>query len=189
MRPLLSYAGENPEPADQPMVKMLYQSHSARMSCCQRYRYSLRRRFFDGNGRVLFIGLNPSAADGEQDDPTIRRCASFARDWGYRSFEVVNLFAWRSAHPDALKCCVDPIGPDNELWLLNGLRRADQVIACWGNHGRYRGRAAAVRALCGDLSILKLNLGGEPTHPLYLPAGLKPRIWPHKKGLALRIQS
>ncbi len=170
-------------------MKMQYESQNARISCCGRYRYSLLRRFHSGRGRLLFIGLNPSQADAQQDDPTIRRCAGFARDWGFRSFEVVNLFAWRSPHPRELKLAVDPVGPDNDLWILNGLNRADMVVACWGNHGRYRDRANAVRGLCGDLHVLRLNIGGEPAHPLYLPAGLEPVFWPHKKGLALRIQS
>jgi hypothetical protein len=35
---------------------------------------------------VMFIGLNPSIADGETDDPTIRRCKAFVRSWGYGGF-------------------------------------------------------------------------------------------------------
>ncbi|MCH7984950.1 MAG: DUF1643 domain-containing protein, partial [Chloroflexi bacterium] len=45
----------------------------ARFSGCHRYRYVLTREF-GGDSTCLFIMLNPSSADADQDDPTIRRC-------------------------------------------------------------------------------------------------------------------
>jgi len=45
------------------------------------YRYALRRVWDPARPAVLFIGLNPSTADHRIDDPTIRRCVRFARDW------------------------------------------------------------------------------------------------------------
>lgn len=64
-----------------------------------RYRYSLRRRWDAAGARVAFVLLNPSTADGRRDDPTIRRCIGFAREWGFGGLEVVNLFAHRSNPP------------------------------------------------------------------------------------------
>jgi hypothetical protein len=46
------------------------------------HRYVLWRRWGEGPA-VNFIGLNPSTADEQEDDPTIRRCIGFARNWGY----------------------------------------------------------------------------------------------------------
>ena len=55
----------------------------ARISKCDKYRYFLERHWnLDGNKTVLFIGLNPSIADANIDDPTIRRCINFAKTWG-----------------------------------------------------------------------------------------------------------
>ena len=85
---------------------------SAIFSGDRRYRYLLIRRVGTSQSRVLFIMLNPSAADEVRDDPTIRRCIGFARDWGFGLLEVVNLFALMSTNPKTLLDAEDPVGPD-----------------------------------------------------------------------------
>ena len=52
---------------------------------------------------ILFIGLNPSTADETKNDPTIRRCINFAKDWGYGGVMIANLFAFRSTSPEIMK--------------------------------------------------------------------------------------
>ncbi|HLO49404.1 MAG TPA: DUF1643 domain-containing protein [Kamptonema sp.] len=51
-----------------------------------------------------------SKSDATTDDPTIRRCISFAQFWGYGSSEVVNLFAYRASRPTILYQIPDPVG-------------------------------------------------------------------------------
>ena len=157
---------------------MQYVSQKARFSRCRHYRYSLQRQWHGGRGRVLFIGLNPSTADHRRDDPTIRRCVGFARDWGFAALEVVNLFAFRATYPQDLKAAADPVGPHNDRWLRRCHRRADLTVACWGNDGAFRERAGAVLAALDDLYCLRLNRSRQPAHPLYLPAHLEPRPLP-----------
>lgn len=154
---------------------MQYISQKARFSRCRRYRYSLERRWQSGTGRVLFIGLNPSTADHRRDDPTIRRCVGFARDWGYKELEVVNLFAFRATYPEDLKQFSEPVGPRNDEWLRRSHRRADLTIACWGNDGRFLDRAERVMAMLDDLHCLQINQSQQPAHPLYQPASRRPR--------------
>src|SRR5262249_14212908 len=93
---------------------------AAVISDCGRYRYSLTRRWGDAaEPRALFVMLNPSTADAEQDDPTIRRCIGFAKAWGMGSLEVVNLYALRATDPAALLSAPDPIGPKNDTMITS----------------------------------------------------------------------
>ena len=99
------------------------------------YRYSLWREWDSRRPIVAFVMLNPSTADTAKDDPTILRCASFARSWGYGSLEVVNLFAYRASEPKRLRQTPDPIGPANDGYLLDAASRAHTLIVGWGVHG------------------------------------------------------
>ena len=152
---------------------------AAEISPCGLYRYTLWRWFGMGDRTVRFIGLNPSTADANQDDPTIRRCADFARRWGFDRLCMVNLFAYRATDPRELPAAaergVDVIGPENDDWL----RRTDAAaltVAAWGNMGWIHGRDAAVSA-GRQLHYLRLTALGAPGHPLYLPATLAPQPW------------
>ncbi len=134
------------------------------------FRYRLWRRWDPSGPVVAFVGLNPSTADADQDDPTIRRCLGFARRWGFGALEVVNLFAWRATRPQDLRRAVDPVGPENDAVLKRTARDADRVVACWGVHGAWRQRDTEVLAwLPGPLHCLGRTQGGQPRHPLYLP--------------------
>jgi hypothetical protein len=79
--------------------------------------------------------LNPSTADGKEDDPTIRRCIGFAKAWEYGSLDVVNLFAFRATDPKELLYVKDPMGPDNNLWLGLSAEAAARIVLAWGVNG------------------------------------------------------
>ncbi len=147
-------------------------------SPCQRYRYTLWRRWDGALGVVMIIGLNPSTADASRDDPTVRRCIGYARDWGYGGLFLTNLFAFRATLPAAMKAAANPIGPDNDQHLLAVAGVAALRVAAWGVGGQHRGRAAAVAAMLPCLHCLRLSRDGHPMHPLYLPRGLQPQPWP-----------
>jgi hypothetical protein len=122
----------------------------------------------------MIIGLNPSTADEKEDDPTIRRCIQFARSWSYGGLCMANLFAFRAAKPADMFAASDPIGPGNDDWLIKLSKSAGVVVAAWGNGGLYLGRAKEVTQFIPDLHCLKMNRTGEPAHPLYLKAALRP---------------
>jgi len=125
----------------------------------------------------MFIGLNPSTADETTDDPTIRRCIGYARDWGYAGLSMLNLFAFRATSPEDMKAAEDPVGPDNDCALTDMAEFAEVIIAAWGAHGTHLGRDKKVRKIIPNLHYLKMTKGGFPCHPLYLPKGLKPILW------------
>lgn len=154
----------------------------AYISQCTRYRYSLWRDLPPGDGTVCFIMLNPSTATAWEDDPTIRRCIGFARRWGYARLMVVNLFAYRSTDPAALKTAWEPVGPENDEQIVEAVSSADLTVCAWGQHGRLFGREAKVRELLAgyELTALRRAKNGSPCHPLYLPGALNPEPWPAK---------
>jgi hypothetical protein len=153
---------------------------SAHFSPCRLYRYALWRAWGAqagavDRGYVLFIGLNPSTADENNDDPTIRRCIAFAKAWGYSGVCMVNLFAFRSTDPAAMLAANDPVGPENDVWLERLARRAGLVVAAWGVHGTHMERDSRVKQLIPEMRYLRLTKDGHPGHPLYLPKTLTPQ--------------
>lgn len=145
------------------------------------YRYDLRRDWDSRLGLVNFIMLNPSTADGEEDDPTIRRCKGFASSWGYGQLVVTNLFAYRSTDPEALRLAVDPVGPENDLFIVRWATAADLVIAAWGTKGLVLDRGRKVLSILAsagvEVSAIKLTSGNYPSHPLYLASRLRPFVF------------
>ena len=102
------------------------------------YRYLLWREWDSEKQTVSFIMLNPSRADAQINDPTITRCIKFAQSWGYGRLEVVNLFAYRTPHPSLLKQATEPIGKDNDRYILATAQKSHRVILAWGNHGTWQ---------------------------------------------------
>lgn len=142
------------------------------------YRWTLERRWGEPTPFVMWIMLNPSTADADKDDPTIRRCMSYSKAWGYGAMGVVNLFAFRATSPADMKAAADPVGPDNNATILVNAIRASKVIAAWGSHGTFRGRSGEVRQLLMSRGVplycLERSKDGQPKHPLYLKGDLQP---------------
>lgn len=138
------------------------------------HRYALWRTWDESKPKALFIGLNPSTADEVKDDPTIRRCMRYCRDWGYGGYIMGNIFAFRATDPKVMRASQDPIGPENNEWLLKLHHGAEITIGAWGNHGEFMNRGAEIVDLIPQLHCLKITGQGYPSHPLYLPKSLKP---------------
>jgi hypothetical protein len=154
-------------------------------SPCGAYRYELTRRWGDG-GRLVWVLLNPSAADHLRNDATLARCERRARAMGFGALRVVNLFALRSRDPRLLRSAADPQGPDNDAAIRRAARWADMAICGWGNAGTLEGRAAAVLSLLRKTGLPLYHLGrtasGQPRHPLYVGTATSPTPWPEEDG-------
>lgn len=143
----------------------------------RRHRYTLIHRpdpLLSGGRLLMWIGLNPSTADENQLDPTLRRILGYTLRDGYHGFIMTNLFAWRATLPAEMKAVADPVGPDNDRWLLDSARRCEKVVAAWGSHGSFLGRDAHTLKLLKAFDIVHLarNADGSPGHPLYLKKDL-----------------
>lgn len=148
----------------------------ATFSPCLEYRYLLWRRWADDweSNYAMFIGLNPSTATESINDPTVTRCINFSKSWGYSAFLMTNLFAYRATDPKKMLAVADPIGPENDRYLLESAAKAAVVVAAWGNHGTHMGRHEQVKQMLPNLKCLRVTKKGMPCHPLYLPQALTP---------------
>lgn len=165
-------------------------SGGARLSADGVYRLSLWRRWAAGGRTACWVLLNPSTADGERDDPTLRRCVGFSQAAGCSALELVNLFAFRSSSPAevvrAARAGVDVIGPECDAAIAAAAAGADAIVVGWGivptglrklalpDRVRYRHREVLELLEGGEargrVQCLGHTTGGWPRHPLYVPA-------------------
>ena len=145
---------------------------TALLSPCSKYRYRLGRRWGDGPP-LVFVMLNPSTADAEQDDATIRKCIGFAERLGFVGIEVVNLYAFRATDPRELRAAGYPVGPENDDHLEEVCRPAQTVVCAWGSNAKGLQRPVDVLRTLKAWNVapmaLQVNAGGIPAHPLMLP--------------------
>jgi hypothetical protein len=148
----------------------------------RRYRYALWRIWDERKPICMFIGLNPSTANEDTDDPTTIRCMGFAGSWGFGGHCMGNMFGLVSSDPHALRGG-DPIGPENDAWLAYLAAHSAIVVACWGQiwkdeDGRREAVIKLVLKTAGSIDCLGITKTGQPKHPLFLPRGTKPVPFP-----------
>ena len=146
------------------------------------YRYVLWRTWSQ-EPRLVWVMLNPSTADAETDDPTIRKCTALAKKWGFGGILVINLFALRSTDPKKLKKVADPVGPKNDYYIKDTCWKHKTVVVAWGRNGDdFPERVAHVLQLIKDsgaeISLLGKTKTGQPKHPLYLSLKTMRVAWP-----------
>lgn len=138
------------------------------------YRYVLWRYWDASLPKALIIGLNPSTADAEVDDPTIRREVDFCQRWGCGGLIKANLFAFRATEPTVMQKAADPVGPDNEATIRDLLEdfQFKHIVCAWGSYGGSRGQNKIMLEWLAPhaLSCFGLTNTGHPKHPLYLAA-------------------
>lgn len=159
------------------------------LSECQNYRYLLTRIWDTSKPLVMFIMLNPSIADGLDNDPTIRRCINFAKSWGFGGILVCNLFGLRSTQPQKILEVNDPEGVYNSRIMFITQLMTKMVICAWGNEKIIKRKFGKVDA-SDWITIpyekqyhLKVSKTNIPSHPLYLKSDLLPKLHKIKKGM------
>lgn len=160
----------------------------ATISTCGEYRYALWRDWAPlRNGRACWVMLNPSTADAEVDDPTIRRCIGFSKAWGYDGLVVVNLFGYRATRPADMLFVDDPVGPENDATIREVLGSAltKLVVCAWGQNAPLDREGEVldiIEAMGREPNALRLTKGHAPAHPLYLPGDLEPAPFVRRPG-------
>jgi hypothetical protein len=159
----------------------------ALISECGRYRYRLWRLWDDERPVMVWVMLNPSTADADANDPTIRKCIGFAKQHHHGGIIVVNLFAYRATIPQEIGRLLrfgehDPIGHGNDehiQWACSTPILAT-VVAGWGAmpfataraRQKAEQRATTVSVMLRSKRNVKCfgkSKQGQPRHPLMLP--------------------
>jgi hypothetical protein len=154
-------------------------SGDAEFSKCGRYRHWLVRDWRGGGRRfslddsfALWIGMNPSTAEANIDDPTIRKEMVFTQREKLYCYVKVNVMDFRSTSPDWLRSPgIVPCSDVNRGMIGLFADRAAKIIVCFGRlHRSLRQYGEAVLDDLKDKELwcLGTNNDGSPKHPLYL---------------------
>lgn len=106
---------------------------TAIFSTDMRHRYWLTRKWDETLPALGAIGLNPSTANHEDDDQTIKKEIGFAKLLGCGSLYKGNLGAFVSTQQRGLWESPDPIGRYNDWALGRVAAHARILIVCWGD--------------------------------------------------------
>ena len=138
------------------------------------YRYELHRTWDEDKDKVLFIMLNPSTADGWENDLTTIRCMNFAKKWGYGGIMIGNIYPFRAKRPKDLrkwlKACDGerPEAYENNISHVGAMASEVDITVCaWGCN--YKHIPSWIDKLADEVPLYYLELckdGITPKHPL-----------------------
>lgn len=164
----------------------------------RKHRYVLSRLWDEKKPRLMFVCLNPSVADENEDDNTVRRMIRFAVDWQFGGLRVLNVFAAVATKPFDMLRIPDPVGPKNDIFLIREAQEAGMIVAAWGGfHEQVRKwrpddmryevayenifvkRVRIVEQMLSayPLYCLGHTKEGSPRHPLYMPKAVRPQFF------------
>ena len=91
---------------------------------------------------------------------------------------MTNLFAFRATDKNEMfSHDGDKVGPENDKYLEKWHKQADKTVVAWGEHGSHENRAKIVLQSLGTVYCLTKLANGQPGHPLFKKADLKPQIY------------
>lgn len=163
---------------------------TAEFSPCGRYRHLLTRQWGPASEpiRVVWIGMNPSTATADVDDPTMIRVRKFTERFGFSGYAMVNVMDYRATDQNVMRLpAVSPASPDNLAAIKRACVPAAVIVAAWGAiHKSLRRISAAVEIMLRDegytLTCLGYTKDGSPRHPLYMRGDA--RLLPYPRPLS-----
>ena len=141
------------------------------------YRYILGTR---GRNPLICIGINPSTAQPDDLDNTLKSVERIALGNGFDSFIMFNVYAQRATDPDAMeRQCNEALHRENleAFRYVLGISKAPAVWAAWGTiieKRDYLPRCVRDMVAAGEEFGAKwycagaISRKGHPHHPLYL---------------------
>lgn len=139
-------------------------------------------RLWDHNcSKILFIGLNPSTADGQEDDNTVTRLINFSKSWGFGGFYLCNVYSFVSTDRKGLLPYYIKLSPHkrkvidrrNFKVIEDRASICSMVVFCWGATViEEEGPQDKLISKFKDARCFGKNQNGSPKHPLYLPSHL-----------------
>lgn len=158
---------------------------NAIFSPCGLYRYRLERDLGRAGPTAAMIGVNPSIANDDRNDQTIRKDIGFGERHGWGRLIKGNLFSLVSTDIKGLRRLETPRDPINDEHLAQIMRDADLVVACWAPprkcprhlQSRWR-RVVAIAAEVGTtLHCIGTTSEGHPRHPLMTAYDTPLTVW------------
>jgi hypothetical protein len=115
--------------------------------------------------------LNPSKANEVEGDQTVKRCISFAKEWGYGLLKVVNLFSLIETDSKKLKDINrhELVDEKTNKFIQDCINDSDKIIVAWGDDGVkiWPERIKDVMSWITNKPVycLSKNNSGQPLHP------------------------
>ena len=138
------------------------------------HRYALWRIWDMDKPLVMFIGLNPSTANEDENDPTIKSVCRIANNNGYGGIYMMNCWTYISTDPKMLVINSHTDWDNNNMLTVIEAKCKDVVFA-WGNFQivKDKGRDKELIKMFPNAKALCINKNGSPKHPLYCKSDSK----------------
>ena len=141
------------------------------------YRYILGTR---GKKPLICIGINPSTAEPDNLDNTLKSVERIALGNGFDSFIMFNVYAQRATDPDAMEKTCNPLLHWENLEAFRYVLSISKKPAVWAAWGAIIEKRAYLADCVRDMVSVGQEYGaswhcagaitkkGHPHHPLYL---------------------
>ena len=141
------------------------------------YRYILGTR---GKNPLICIGINPSTAEPDNLDNTLKSVERIALVNGFDSFIMFNVYAQRATNPDAMEKTYNPLLHQENLEAFRYVLSISDKPAIWAAWGAIIEKRKYLPGCVRDMVAVGEEYGaswhcagaitkkGHPHHPLYL---------------------